>query len=121
MKVVCKRVNEVPRNWQKTDPNGSLTVPSLARTTREELERGTRGMAVEQLIGFYSSEYGIEVPEFEKMTKLERLNWSIQNKQKVAKIYQRIKTEAEEFEKKNNISKSKKVNNDKDKDENKDD
>lgn len=55
-----------------TKPQLSMSVPGAAFNLKLAMEQYKRGTLVERVKGYYEAQ-GFETPEFDKMTKLERL------------------------------------------------
>lgn len=77
----------------------SLTVPGMAINVRDQLIRLQRGEPIERMAGVYASHAGIEIPEFEKMSRLEKLDWAAQHREQLQETKERILHQLRETEK----------------------
>lgn len=77
----------------------SLTVPGMAINVRDQIIRLQRGEPIERMAGVYASQAGIEIPEFEKMSRLEKLDWAAQHREELQVTKERILNQIREAEK----------------------
>lgn len=79
----------------------SLTRPGMAKNIGEQLKRLQRGEQMEEYLGYYESELGVKLPDFNKMTRIEKLEYTNDVRNKMAKakttIEEQIKKKQKEL------------------------
>lgn len=68
----------------------SMTIPGQALDIAKSIERFRRGEPIAHMTGVYTADYGIPIPEFEKMEYLERLQWAADNRERLQKQAKKI-------------------------------
>ena len=64
----------------------SLTRPDMELNISQAVARMRIGQKIETYVPQYTDELDIEVPEFEKMDRLEKLQWAAKNRDEIARL-----------------------------------